>query len=206
MGSRGGGRGRGRFGGGSFRFAKQEPFVHFPDIELPSVDSDKVQKSIPLLRLRITLQKEIKNLPYFLEDAFTDEKESVDIERYSDKEKTRYGTRVSLENSGYMILEPGYFPLELVRGTKHRTGRRVQWNPTRGLKKLDHLEELEKRFKDGDFEGKKGKDDEEDEEEDVEEELEEEDEDEGDYEMMHDNQDDEDDYNLIEEDDDEGLL
>ncbi|KAK9673595.1 hypothetical protein RND81_12G177700 [Saponaria officinalis] len=206
MGSRGGGRGRGR-GGGGFRHAKQEPFVLFPDIELPAIDKDKIKGSTELVKLRLKLHGELKDLPYFLEETLTNDEDSVGIERYSDKTKKRSGThRVTLENSGYMTLKPGFFPLELVQGAKRRTGRKVQWNPTRDFKKLDKLAELEDKFKDEDT--KKEKDgDEEDEEEDPEDELEQED----DYEIDDYNggetfDDDEDDYNMPDDDDGEDIL
>ncbi|XP_074310587.1 uncharacterized protein LOC141646609 isoform X2 [Silene latifolia] len=203
MGSRGG-RGRGRFGGGGFRFAKQEPFVLFPsDIELPAIDEDKIEKNKELVKLRNNLQRGLKNLPYFMEDTFAyEEEETVDIERYSDTKKRGRTDQISLENSGFLTLLPGYFPLELVKGTKRRTGRKVIWTQKRD-KKLDHLELLEGKFKDED--GKKKNEGEEEEEEEVEEEEELEDSD-NDYMENEVFDDDDDDYNQAEDDDDDFIL
>ncbi|KAL9234809.1 hypothetical protein vseg_009635 [Gypsophila vaccaria] len=206
MGSRGGGRGRGRFGGSGFRHAKQEPFLLFPDIKLPAIDQDKIKKSTELVKLRLKLQRELQDLPYFLEETLANEEDSLGIERYSDLKKRSGTNRVSLENSGYMTLQPGYFPLELVQGTKRRLGRKVQWNPKRDLKKLDKLAELEDKFKDDD--PKKGKEgDEDDEEEDPGDELDqEEDYESDDYNKGEVYDDDEDEFNMPEEDDGEDIL
>lgn len=192
---RGRGRGFGR-GGNDFRHARQEPFVLFPDIELP--DRRNIPRDDEVIRYNVKLRRYFRNSPYCLEETLTDEPESMDIERYSDRAKraTRFG-RGSLLSSGFLMLQPGYFPVELVQGTKRRVGRKVNWNPKQDLQKLDILEQLEEKRKgqDTSVDEKENDEDEEDEENPEEEE---EDSDEGDYDKNMDFDDDEDDYNVIE--------
>ncbi|KNA22607.1 hypothetical protein SOVF_030990 isoform A [Spinacia oleracea] len=207
MAFRGRGRGRG-FGGSDFKFAKQEPFILFPAIELP--DKDNIPEEKLLAALNFKFRTHFQSSPYHLMETYSGE-ETVDIERYSDKvsRKRRFGLgRGSLLDSGFMKLEPGYFPLELVRGAKFKTKRKVRWNPKRDLGKLDFLEELEKKSEIEDSKPKKkteGEEDEEDEEEVVEEE-EEEDDDDDDYGKLEDFQDDEDEFNQSDGDDEEAVM
>lgn len=204
MAFRGRGRGRG-FGGSDFKFAKQEPFVPFPDIVLP--DKSNVPEEKRLASLNYRFRNYFQSSPYYLVETFSEE-EAVDIDRYSNKvnRKSRFG-RGSLSDSGYLKLEPGYFPLELIRGTKFTTKRKVQWNPKRDLQKLDFLEELEKKLENGDSKGKKEKDeDDEEEEEDVEEEEEDAVDTDDDYAQGETFDDDEDDYNMSDGGDDEAAM
>ncbi|KMT14580.1 hypothetical protein BVRB_4g073500 [Beta vulgaris subsp. vulgaris] len=204
MAFRGRGRGRG-FGGSDYKFAKQEPFVLFPDIELPDRNNVPEEKRLAVLNYRF--RNYFHNSPYNLDETFSEE-ETVDIERYSDKVKgnSRFG-RESLTNSGYLKLEPGYFPLELVQGTKCRK-RKVQWNPKRDLQKLDFLEDLEKLQNNEDKKGKKEKEgeDDEQEDEDVEEEEEDEVDSDDDYGKGENFDDDDDDYNVASDGDDEAAM
>ncbi|XP_021772150.1 DNA-directed RNA polymerase III subunit rpc31-like [Chenopodium quinoa] len=206
MAFRGRGRGRG-FGGSDFKFVKPESFVLFPDIELPDRNNVPEEKDLALRNFKF--RNYFQSSPYHLEETFSGE-EAVDIERYSDKvnKKSRFG-RCSLSDSGYLKLEPGYFPLELVRGTKFKTRRKVHWNPKRDLQKLDVLEELEKKFENEDSKGKKEKDKEGDEDEEEEENLEEEEDDvesDDDYGKGENFDDDEDDYNMSDGGDDEAAM
>ncbi|CAO2837364.1 unnamed protein product [Amaranthus hypochondriacus] len=204
MAFRGRGRGRGGFGGGGFNFAPQHPFVLFPEIDLP--DRNKVPEEKELAIRNYRFRNFFRNSPYYLEETLSDE-DSVDIERYSDKvnKKARFG-RESLLGSGVLKLENGYFPPELVQGTKSRTKRKVRWNQERDLRKLDDLEKLEKDFESGSLKGKKEKEgEEEEEEEDVEEEEEDEVDTDDDYAKGEQFDDDEDDFNVSEGDDEDAM-
>lgn len=212
MAFRGRGRGRGGFGrgGGGFRPAKQEPFVLFPDIELP--DKRNLPKDMEVLQYNNKFRRYFRNSLYYLEDSLSDgitEQENMGPERYSDRAKRGSGFgRGSLLSSGFLMLEPGYFPLELIQGSKRKVGRKVQWNPKQDLQKLDILEQLELKEKHGDQDAsnkKEGEEDEEEEEENLEVE-EEEDDDDDDYAKGEDCDDDEDDYNMADDGDDEPIM
>ncbi|KAF9626058.1 hypothetical protein IFM89_030726 [Coptis chinensis] len=60
---RGRGRGRGDFGG----YAAQEPYILFPDVELP--DKSKVMREMTLIYRSFRLQNYWKSSPYYLEEA-----------------------------------------------------------------------------------------------------------------------------------------
>ncbi|KMT14587.1 hypothetical protein BVRB_4g073570 [Beta vulgaris subsp. vulgaris] len=164
MAFRGRGRGRG-FGGSDYKFAKQEPFVLYPDIELPDRNNVPEEKELAVHNHR--LRNFYRTSPYNLGETASEE-DTVDIERYSDKAKAKL--------TDYIKLEHGYFPEELLEGTSRTTckEKKVQWNPERDLEKLDFLEDLEKLQSNEDKKGKKEKEGEDDEQED--EDVEEEDE------------------------------
>ncbi|KAK9991619.1 hypothetical protein SO802_026604 [Lithocarpus litseifolius] len=211
-----GGRGYGG-GGGGFKYAKQEPFELFPDIELPCIGSsvtkggtDQKGKSMTreetLVSTGMRLQIFWKSSAYFLEETVPKKSQSKDIERYSDRTKPRTTvTRDSLSQ----ILVVKRFPQELIGGWKGQqpSRKKVRWNPESDLQKLDFLEKLEQRFQGqedkGEKEKKEGEDEDEDEEEgeDAEEEPSDDDYYQNDY-----FDDDEDDYNEVDDGgEDEGI-
>ncbi|GMY32632.1 DNA-directed RNA polymerase III subunit RPC7-like isoform X1, partial [Fagus crenata] len=161
------GRGRGGFGGGGgFGYAKQEPFVLFPDIELPNIKSVTIEKSLVLADNK--LQNFWKDSAYYLEETVPKKSQSTDIERYSARKKSKTPvTRDSLSQ----ILEVKRFPRELIGGWKGQqpSRKKVRWNPESGLEKLDYLEKLEERIQGqedkGEKEKKEGENEDEDEEE-----------------------------------------
>ncbi|XP_030973779.1 uncharacterized protein LOC126688495 [Quercus robur] len=224
MAFRGRGRGRGYGGGGGgFKYAKQEPFELFPDIELPCIgsvikeESDKkkgetdqkgkgLTREETLVSTGMRLQIFWKSSAYFLEETVPKKSQSTDIERYSDRTKPRTTvTRDSLSQ----ILVVKRFPQELIGGWKGQqpSRKKVRWNPESDLQKLDFLEKLEQRFQGqedkGEKEKKEGEDEDEDEEEgeDAEEEPSDDDYYQNDY-----FDDDEDDYNEVDDGgEDEGI-
>uniref|UniRef100_A0A2N9GIK2 DNA-directed RNA polymerase III subunit n=1 Tax=Fagus sylvatica TaxID=28930 RepID=A0A2N9GIK2_FAGSY len=121
------GRGRGGFGGGGgFGYAKQEPFVLFPDIELPNIKSVTIEKSLVLADNK--LQNFWKDSAYYLEETVPKKSQSTDIERYSARKKWKTPvTRDSLSQ----ILEVKRFPRELIGGWKGQqpSRKKVRWNP-----------------------------------------------------------------------------
>ncbi|KAL2928317.1 tRNA uridine 5-carboxymethylaminomethyl modification enzyme MnmG [Bienertia sinuspersici] len=187
MAFRGRGRGRGGFGRSDFNFAVQKPFELFPEIELPDKNNVPEEKGLAVSNFKF--RNFFRSSPYHLDETCSGE-ETVDIERYSDlvNPKNRSG-RESLSGCGFLKLEPGYFPLELIRG----------------LKKLDFLEELEKKHENEDTEGKKRKEGEgesdDEEEEEVDQEEEEEIESDDDYAKGEYCDDDEDDFNIVDDGD-----
>lgn len=200
MAFRGRGRGRGGFGGGGggFGYARQEPFVEFPEIDLPERKSVKEERALVVLNLK--LLNHWKSSAYYLEDSSLAKKsQSMDIERFSDwgKPKTT-AKRDALSN--FLLLEPTNFPKELVTGAKREqpNPKKVRWNPSSDLQKLDLFEKLEEKFQKGDKEKKEGEDEEEDEDGD-EESQEAEEESDDDYLKNVDFDDDEDDYNDIDD-------
>ncbi|KAK7842155.1 hypothetical protein CFP56_014251 [Quercus suber] len=224
MAFRGRGRGRGYGGGGGgFKYAKQEPFELFPDIELPCIGSvikeesdkkkgetDQKGKSLTreetLVSTGMRLQIFWKSSAYFLEETVPKKSQSMDIERYSDRTKPR--TKVTRDSLS-QILVVKRFPQELIGGWKGQqpSRKKVRWNPESDLQKLDFLEKLEQRFQGqedkGEKEKKEGEDEDEDEEEgeDAEEEPSDDDYYQNDY-----FDDDEDDYNEVDDGGEGGCL
>ncbi|KAK9102251.1 hypothetical protein Sjap_019505 [Stephania japonica] len=204
MAGRGRGRGRGH-GYGDFRFGKFEPFVLFPeDVKLP--DTNNVAEEKNLVYWNLKLLSYWKSSPYYLQDPDSSENRDTDIERYSDR-----GKQKSLEKrdplSYHMKLTSGYFPLELIQGSKQvkHDPRKVRWNPEAGLQKLDLLEKLEQKSEEHAKKGEKEqKDGENEEEEEGIEESEQEYSDDGDYNQNIDFDDDEDDFNMDVGDGDDG--
>nr|XP_023925239.1 uncharacterized protein LOC112036640 [Quercus suber] len=150
MAFRGRGRGRGYGGGGGgFKYAKQEPFELFPDIELPCIGSvikeesdkkkgetDQKGKSLTreetLVSTGMRLQIFWKSSAYFLEETVPKKSQSMDIERYSDRTKPR--TKVTRDSLS-QILVVKRFPQELIGGWKGQqpSRKKVRWNPESGL-------------------------------------------------------------------------
>ncbi|XP_048130009.1 DNA-directed RNA polymerase III subunit RPC7-like isoform X2 [Rhodamnia argentea] len=209
MAFRGRGRGRGRFGGGGgTSFAKQEPFVLFPDVDLPAVrDVSKEERALVVWSSR--LQNFWKSSPYYLEETISSASQSTDIERFSDREKIKAKpTRDSFMQ--FLDANASNFPRELVADTREeqrRKRRKVQWNPESGLQKLDLFEKLEQKYQGQEEKGEKEKKEGEEEEQDDEvEEADEEFSDDGDYNQNVDFDDDEDDFNMADDNDDEGIF
>ncbi|KAF7843409.1 DNA-directed RNA polymerase III subunit RPC7 [Senna tora] len=145
MAYRGRGRGRGFGGwGGGHSFAKQEPFVLFPeDVVLPNAKVDDIDISMKrLLNWNNKLQNYWKASPYHLEDTSSKKSQSLDVEKFSDKRKTVF-TRDSLSQ----VLVFNDFPKELIQGTTRGMPKRkkFRWNPESDLKTLDLFEQLEKK-------------------------------------------------------------
>lgn len=206
------GRGRGRGGGyggfGGFRIAKQEPFVLFPDIELPDRANVKEEKDLVILNSK--LQTYWKLSPYYLEDTVPEKKESPDIERYSDRAKSRTTASRRDPLSSHLKLTAGYFPMELIQGSKRvpRDQRKVRWNPQSDLQLdfFDKLAEKEGQVKVGEKEGEKEKKEGENEDdEEGGEQADEEFSDDGDYNQGEYFDDDEDDFNMDDDNDDEPI-
>ncbi|XP_065851760.1 uncharacterized protein [Euphorbia lathyris] len=200
MAFRGRGRGRGRFGGGGggFGYARQEPFIEFPEIELPDRKAVKEERALVLGNAK--LLNFWKSSPYFLEESIAKKSQSMDIERFSDwgKPKTT-AKRDALSN--FLILEPMNFPKELLTGAKREqpNPKKVRWNPNSDIKKWDLFEKLEEKFQGREDKGEKEKkegEDEEDEEDEEAQEAEEEPSDD-DYNQNVDFDDDDDDYNDV---------
>ncbi|KAI4311216.1 hypothetical protein MLD38_036126 [Melastoma candidum] len=199
-----GGRGRGR--GFGHQHAKQEPFVLFPDVELPPIrEVTNEEKNLVIWNSR--LQNYWKKSPYYLIETNKNVSQSIDIERYSDRQKPKANhARDSFLQ--YLELNPSNFPRELLpdsRIDRSKRRRTVQWNPDSNLAKLDLFEKLEQKLQ-----GQEEKDEEKKEGEDEEQDLEV-DEDDGeysddaDYNQNIDFDDDEDDFNMPDDNDDEGV-
>ncbi|KAI3701185.1 hypothetical protein L2E82_45833 [Cichorium intybus] len=142
------GRGRGRGGFGYGRFAKQEKYEVFPEIDiLPHVnlkqkDEKLTQKDKELkqkykelnsvVRCSAKLTKFWRSSPYFLEDPSVDGK----------KDESRI-KRPSL--SDYMMMTSDYLPSELAVGKNVRPikKKKIQWDLQSDLQKLDIFEKLD---------------------------------------------------------------
>ncbi|XP_024022539.1 glutamic acid-rich protein isoform X1 [Morus notabilis] len=203
MAYRGRGRGRGfRGGGGGIGYAKQEPFVYFPDVELPDIKGVTVEEM--LVRRSQKLLNYWKASPYYLEATISkifhlvSEGQNAEIEKVSDRNKV--GTTIKRDSLSQILVHKS-FPVELTEGSKgwqSQPGRkRVRWNPDSELQKLDIFEKLEQRQAQngrGEKEKKEGENEDEDEDEENEE-TEEEPSDDDDYNQNVDFDDDEDDFN-----------
>ncbi|CAK7356777.1 unnamed protein product [Dovyalis caffra] len=198
MAYRGRGRGRGRFGGGSFTYARQEPFDLFPEVELPDPKDVKEERALVVWNSRLT--NYFKSSPYYLEEIITKESQSIDIERFSDRGKPKITSeRDSLDQ--FLQLTSKNFPKELIGGLKRKgPNKRVRW--TAGLSKLDEYEKCELMSEEqGEKAQKEKKEDEDEEDEDEVAEEPDEDDDDGDYNQNIDFDDDEDDYNMEDDND-----
>ncbi|KAI4369591.1 hypothetical protein MLD38_018016 [Melastoma candidum] len=200
-----GGRGRGR--GFGHQHAKQEPFILFPEIELPSI-REVTNEEENLVIWNSRLQNYWKKSPFYFVETDKNMSQNVDIERYSDRQKLK----AKLAHASflqYLELNLSNFPREILPDSKiDRSKRRrtVQWNPDTDLAKLDLFEKLEQKHQ-----GQEEKDDKEKKEgEDEEEDLEVDDDDgeysdDADYNQNIDFDDDEDDFNMPDDNDDEGI-
>ncbi|KAB2629138.1 DNA-directed RNA polymerase III subunit rpc31 [Pyrus ussuriensis x Pyrus communis] len=156
------GRGCGGFsGGGGFGFAKQEPFVLFPVKKTHTLTEEE-----NLINQTRKFQNIWKGFPYYLEQSPSNEKQNMDVERYSDRTKPK------------------------------TTIRRVRWNPDSDLVKLDLFEKLEQCQGQNDAKEKKECEGEDVNENEEEAEPEDEDFSDDDYCKNSDFKDDEDDYNM----------
>ncbi|PIA63458.1 hypothetical protein AQUCO_00201063v1 [Aquilegia coerulea] len=172
MAFRRGGYGRARGYNSGLMFAKQEPYVLFPDnVQLPDVNGVVEERELVFWNMR--LQNFWKSSPYYLEETNTTKSKDTDIERYSDRGKPSQAKRDPL--SYHLKLTVPNFPQELIHGSKRvqHDQRKVRWDPESGLERLDKLERLEEKHGDkaeGGKEKKEGDDEDDGEEEDVEEE------------------------------------
>ncbi|KAK8670236.1 hypothetical protein V6N13_104995 [Hibiscus sabdariffa] len=201
MAFRGRGRGRG-FGGGYF---KSEPFVLFPDIELPDAKAVPVEKTLVVWNSRLI--NYWKASPYYIEENVSKKNQSIDIERFSDWSKPKNTLKRNSLNQ-VLQLQSHNFPKELIGDSRRvqRSAKKMRWNLDSGLEKLDMFEKFEKDFEDK--EGKEKKGDEEEEENSDEDQGEESDQsysDDGDYNENEHFDDDEDDYNVEDNHDDEPI-
>ncbi|KAJ8769047.1 hypothetical protein K2173_024043 [Erythroxylum novogranatense] len=195
------GRGRGYHGRSGFGgFSKQEPFVLFPEVELPDPKDVKDEKT--LVTWNFLLQRFFKASPYHLKETsknVSSNSESMDIQRFCDMMKPKVQSeRDSLEQ----ILQLGSknFPKELVEGSRLNR-KKLRWNTGSDLEKLDLFEKLEQKIQGKEEKGEREKEEEDEEVQD--EELEAEDEiSDDDYNQNVDFDDDEDDYNMDDENDD----
>ncbi|KAK8574864.1 hypothetical protein V6N13_033906 [Hibiscus sabdariffa] len=201
MAFRGRGRGRG-FGGGYF---KSEPFVLFPDIELP--DAKAVPEEVTLVRWNSRLIHYWKASPYYIEENVSKTNQSIDIERFSDWSKPKNTSKRNSLNQ-VLQLQSHNFPKELIGDSRRvqRSAKKMRWNLDSGLEKLDMFEKFEKDIEDK--EGKEKKGDGEEEENSDEDQGEVSDQsysDDGDYNENEHFDDDEDDYNVADDHDDEPI-
>ncbi|CAA7013064.1 unnamed protein product [Microthlaspi erraticum] len=224
MAYRGRGRGRGGFrgrgGGGGSDYSAPEPFVTFPEIELPDPKSISTDKE--LLMSYSKFQSFWRNSDYHLGDGVSKQKkESLDIERFSDSLKPKKKANKTGSFYDFLVLRPDNFPRELLGETRReRPVKRAKWTRDADLQKLDLFEKLEAKYKaagkednsegedDEEKEKEKEKGKEEDEEDDDGEEKESEVsdyEDNDDYEQNRDFDDDDDDYNQAEDGDNEPM-
>ncbi|KAB2629071.1 DNA-directed RNA polymerase III subunit rpc31-like [Pyrus ussuriensis x Pyrus communis] len=205
------GRGRGGFsGGGGFGYAKQEPFVLFPDIDLPHQKTDAVTEEENSINQTRKFQKIWKGSPYYLEQSTSNERQNADVERYSDRSKPKTTIR---RGSLFSILELKGFLQELTEGSRvQQPGRRrLRWNPNSEyhsdrVEKLDLFEKLEQRQGQNDAKEKNEGEGEDEDENEEEEEPEDDDLSDDDYYKHSDFDDDEDEYNMEDDGDDEPLL
>ncbi|KAK9025142.1 hypothetical protein V6N11_065039 [Hibiscus sabdariffa] len=202
MSFRGHGRGRGRgFGGGYF---KSEPFVLFPDIELP--DAKAVPEEINLVSWNSRLIKYWKASPYYIEENVPKKNHSIDIERFLDWSKPKNTLKRNSLNQ-VLQLQSHNFPKELIGDSTRaqRSAKKMRWNLDSGLEKLDMFEKFEKDFEDNEGKEKKGDGEEENSDEDQGEESDQSYSDDGDYNENEYFDDDEDDYNVEDDHDDEPI-
>ncbi|PPS11913.1 hypothetical protein GOBAR_AA08734 [Gossypium barbadense] len=145
MSFRGRGRGRGRgFGGRGFGgYVPPEPFVLFPDIELPDVKAVPEEKTLVVWNSR--LLNYWKASPYYLEEHVSKKSQSMDIERFSDWGKPKNTSKRDSLNQ-VLQLQSHNFPKELIGDSKRaqRSAKRMRWNLDSGLEKLDMFEKFEK--------------------------------------------------------------
>ncbi|ESQ37809.1 hypothetical protein EUTSA_v10028974mg [Eutrema salsugineum] len=191
-----GGRGRrGGLGGSGSEYAKAKKFVIFPENTLP--DPKSISYDSQLLSSYFSFQKFWRNSPYHLGDGVSKkEKESLDIERFSDSVKPKRKSNKSGSFYDYLVLRADNFPKELLGDTRReRPVKRAKWTQDADLQKLDVFERLEAKYK---TEGKEEIEEGEDDDEVVESEGEESDN--GDYDQNHDF-DDDDDYNQADDGD-----
>lgn len=186
-----GGRGRGRGGFGYGRFAKEEKFEVFPEInELPEVNLEEKDKEFKtLVEWSHNLTRYWNSSPYCLEDPSKDGKKNESTIK-----------RPPL--SDYMIMSSDCLPAELVgKNVRPIKRKKTQWDLQSDLLKLDIFEKLDQAGQGQDDENKED----EDEDEDLENIEEEEDDEDDDYGKNRDFDDDEDDFNMNEDfGDDEG--
>ncbi|XVE52005.1 hypothetical protein DITRI_Ditri02bG0085700 [Diplodiscus trichospermus] len=206
MAYRGRGRGRGSWGGGFSGFFKPEPFVLFPDVELPDIKGVPEEKTLVIWNSR--LQNYWKASPYYLEENVSKKSQSMDIERYSDWGKPRNSSKRDSLNQ-ILQLQSHNFPKELIGDSRkaQRSAKKMRWNLDSGLQKLDMFEKFEQGFENRDKEGKEKKGDGEEENTDEEQgELSDESySTDGDYNENEHFDDDEDDYNVEDDHDDEPI-
>uniref|UniRef100_A0A7N0RIE2 DNA-directed RNA polymerase III subunit n=1 Tax=Kalanchoe fedtschenkoi TaxID=63787 RepID=A0A7N0RIE2_KALFE len=213
------GRGRGRGGGGrgygggygGMGHAKPAPVVLFPDVKLPEHITIAAEEKW-LCNVNSRLLESWKNSAYYIKAA-SQKSQSVEIERFSDKNKTK---RTRRRENLDAWMKCNSFPVELhdvllgKRGSKQRAPKRVRSSADKGLEKLDLMEKLEqdgqKKEAEPDKPKKEGEEDDDAEEEDDEEDAEYSDD--GDYNQNEYFDDDEDDYNdgLGSDREDEALL
>ncbi|GMI86079.1 hypothetical protein HRI_002277200 [Hibiscus trionum] len=200
MSFRGRGRGRG-FGGGYF---KSEPFVLFPDIELPDAKAVPDERTLVIRNSR--LLKYWKASPYYIEENVSKKNESIDIERFSDWSKPK---NTAKRNSLFQVLQlqSHNFPKELIGDSRRaqRSAKKMRWNLDSGMLKLDMFEKFEKDLEDKEGKEKKGDGEEENSDEDQGEESDQSYSDDGDYNENEHFDDDEDDYNMADDHDDEPI-
>ncbi|CAN0878120.1 hypothetical protein LINGRAHAP2_LOCUS12306, partial [Linum grandiflorum] len=185
---------------GGFRHnSKQEPYILFPEIELPDRKAVKEEKS--LIAVNSRLQGFWQSSSYYLEDTEDSAAKkgwNMEVERFADRSKKKTTVKRGPLDE-FLQLRPAYFPRELVGGKKNvRSSKRARWSHA-----LDVFEKLEQKL-DG-KETKEGEEEEEDKDEEVEE-IEEDEFSDDDYNQNRDFDDDEDDFNDDAGGDDEGPL
>ncbi|KAM5568980.1 hypothetical protein ABKV19_016481 [Rosa sericea] len=190
------GRGSGRGGFGGYRGIKEEPFVLFPDINLPDATdvlstSDQKKNKEEMLLIKESLEW-LNKTGYYLEQT--------------DKHKQRKGNREIHSFSQYLV--PSMFPGELTRGSNVRglSRDKVEWDRKK-KEEIDwnRIEKMLEQDSDAKQKKKREKDEEDEDKEDDDDEEEEDDEDDedpdlNDYIFYPKADDDDDDYN----DEDEG--
>ncbi|KAK4793609.1 hypothetical protein SAY86_024044 [Trapa natans] len=141
-----GGRGRGRFGGGQRSYAKEEPFVLYPEIELPSISKISSNDNRNFIMWKSKFESFCKASPYYLGDGTSkyDPFANLDPERYSDKEKPK--NKQSLPE----FLQPtvAHFPKDILEDSKWKLtkkGKKMQLDADTDLKRFDIFEKLEQK-------------------------------------------------------------
>ncbi|XVF24886.1 hypothetical protein REPUB_Repub13aG0166100 [Reevesia pubescens] len=154
--NRGRGRGRG-FGGGGF--LKPEPFLLFPDTELPDIKGVPEEKTLVIWNSR--LQNYWKASPYYLEQNVSKKSQSMDIERFSDWGKPKNTSKRDSLNQ-ILQLQSHNFREDFIGDSRRvqQSTKKMRWNLDSGLEKLDKFEKFEQGFEEGqDKEGKEKKGD-----------------------------------------------
>ncbi|CAL1399360.1 unnamed protein product [Linum trigynum] len=203
--SRGRGRGRGSFGRSSYgggSFAKQEPYVLFPEVKLPDPKNVKEEKGLVVVNAKF--QAFWKASCYYLEentDAGPMKSWIMEVERFPDRAKPKVvSKRGSLDE--FLQFGSDYFPKELVGGKKVvRRSKKPRWQ--QALDVFENLENKEAKKKaEGAQETKEGEEEEDEEEVEA---IEEEEFSDDDYNQNEYFDDDEDDFN-VDAADDEGPI
>uniref|UniRef100_A0A0A9HNH8 DNA-directed RNA polymerase III subunit n=1 Tax=Arundo donax TaxID=35708 RepID=A0A0A9HNH8_ARUDO len=167
-----GGRGGGRWGGGSefdrpCPLDKMTPHKDFPETTLPEMTCTRASnEEKALLHSTVKFEDFWRTSCYHLEkDAPKRKNEDKEIERFSDRKRKTQEKREAL--ALYLKLTSANFPAEMVQGSKQGqlSNKKLRWDRDSDEQSFGVFEKLEQTHKDGDKKAEKEGDDEDEQEE-----------------------------------------